>query len=308
VLKEHWQNSPDGLLCTEVLLYYLSRIEEQMADHQITKPNLFISHASSDGEFATVLQSEIQKVFADGINVFCTSSPGAIGASSDWLSKIEERLNSAQAVIAIVTPVSIERPWLWFEVGASWLRARKNELAIYPLCAPEIDFNDLPAPLDRLQALSMGKAIDLKLLFEGLIQQFGFGKISSFRATNISKRIPKYSNVKLNEIDLQERSLYSGEYTGYSDAELMEILITNYFSPEFHNITSYTAIYNNREENIYNGKLIHFRKVDQRLNLPPGTAKRLLVETAKGFGLEPELLSENIVRFQPTEDFSQKYL
>lgn len=269
---------------------------------------MFISHASSDGEFATVLQSEIQKFFADGVNVFCTSSPGAISASSDWLGKIEENLNTAQAVIVIVTPVSIERPWLWFEVGASWLRARKNELAIYPLCAPEVDFNDLPSPLDRLQALSMGKAIDLKLLFEGLIQQFGFGKISSFRASNISKRIPKYSNVKLNEIDIQERSLYSGEYSGYSDEELMEILVTNYFTPEFHNKIDYPSLYQEREKNIYNGKLVHFRKIDQKYNLPPGTSKRLLVETAKGFGLEPELLKENIVRFKSTKGFKEDYL
>jgi hypothetical protein len=74
-----------------------------VADHQIEKPNLFISHASSDGQFADVLKNEIEKVFADGVNVFCTSSAGAIGASSDWLQSIEHRLDIAQAVIAIVT-------------------------------------------------------------------------------------------------------------------------------------------------------------------------------------------------------------
>lgn len=278
-----------------------------MTDHHIKKSNLFISHASSDGEFASVLQAEIQKVFADGINVFCTSSPGAIGASVDWLKTIEEKLNSAQAVIVIVTPVSIERPWLWFEVGASWLRARKDEVAIYPLCAPEIDFNDLPSPLDRLQALSMGKVIDLKLLFEGLIKQFGFGKISSFRGSNITKRIPKYKNVKPHEIDLQERVLYSGEYSGYVDEELKEILITEYFTPQLNDKTNYPNITQGREKNIYNGKLIHFRQIDKRFNLPPGTAKRLLVDTAKDFGLIPSLLKENIVRFKPTKEFAKDY-
>ena len=95
-----------------------------MSDHRIEKPNLFISHASSDGQFANVLKSEIEKVFADGVNVFCTSATGAIGPATDWLSSIEQRLDVAQAVIVLVTPLSIERPWLWFEVGASWLRGR----------------------------------------------------------------------------------------------------------------------------------------------------------------------------------------
>lgn len=278
-----------------------------MTDHQINKPKLFISHATSDGEFAQVLQTEITKVFADGIDVFCTSSPGGIEPSKDWLASIEEKLDNAQAVIVIVTPVSIERPWLWFEVGASWLRARKDQTAIYPLCAPEITLSELPSPLDRLQALSMGKAQDLKLLFEGLIKQFGFGKISSFRASNISKRIPKYKNVKLNDIDIQERSLYSGEYTGYSDEELKEIIHSEYISKAAHEILDYPALYTKRESSIYRGKLIHFRKFDKDLKLPPGTAKRLLIEAALDYGLETLTLHDNVVRFQPTKEFKEKY-
>ena len=44
-------------------------------DHKIQKPNLFISHAASDGLFARILEAELRKVFADGVDVFCTSSP-----------------------------------------------------------------------------------------------------------------------------------------------------------------------------------------------------------------------------------------
>lgn len=279
-----------------------------MTDHQIKKPNLFISHAASDGEFANVLKTEIEKVFADGVNVFCTSTSGAINASADWLQTIESRLSAAQAVIVIVTPLSIERPWLWFEVGASWLRARSNELAIYPLCAPEIDFSDLPSPLNRLQALSLGKAIDLKLLFEGLIKQFGFGKISVFKASNITKRIPKYSNVKIKEVDLSERALYSGKYSGYSDEELSEVLKTSLLQQEIENIVNYSSLYTKRESNLYRGKLIHFREIDKHLDLPPGTSKRLLIKVAQSYGLETELSKDNIVRFRPTEWFKKEYM
>jgi len=52
-------------------------------EHEIMKPNLFISHATSDGEFATTVKQEIDKVFANGINVFCTSSPGTITVGND---------------------------------------------------------------------------------------------------------------------------------------------------------------------------------------------------------------------------------
>ena len=132
-----------------------------MTDHEIAKPNLFISHAASDGEFANAVKQEVEKVFAHGVNVFCTSSPGALVVGTHWLTDIENKLESAQAVIAIVTPVSIESTWLWFEIGATWGKGRSGDCRIYPLCAPEINLSELPSPLDRLQALSMGKAQDL---------------------------------------------------------------------------------------------------------------------------------------------------
>lgn len=273
-----------------------------MTNHEIKKPTLFISHATSDGEFAEAVRQEIDKVFANGINIFSTSSPGAIPAGNDWLNDIENRLNSAQAIIAIVTPVSIERPWLWFEIGATWLNGRKGDCRIYPLCAQEINLSELPEPLSRLQALSLGKATDLKLLFEGLIKQFGFGNISSFRASNITKRIPKYKNVKVKDVDLGDRAFYSGKYTGYSDEELEEIIDTEIFYRNNNQVRGWDTdlligTYG-REDRIELGKLIHYRQVDKQLELPPGTAKRLLILVAERYNLEPYQKTENVVRFK----------
>lgn len=168
-------------------------------------------------------------------------------------------------------------------------------------------FGELPSPLDRLQALSMGKAIDLKLLFEGLISQFGFGKISSFKASNIQKRIPKYSTVKISDSDMAARSFYRGKYSGYSDEDLSEVLRTDFFQPEAQKAlqwSTYSAkpLYSQREDHAYNGKLLHYRQIDDELQLPPGTSKRLLISLAHEYGLVPGLQTENVVRFNPTDE------
>jgi TIR domain-containing protein len=279
-----------------------------MTNHEIKKPTLFISHATSDSEFAEAVKQEIHKVFANGINVFSTSSPGAIPTGNDWLNDIENRLNTAQAIIAIITPVSIERPWLWFEIGATWLNGRKGDCRIYPLCVQEINLSELPEPLSRLQALSLGRATDLKLLFDALIKQFGFGNIASFRATNVTKRIPKYKNVKVKDVDLGERAFYSGKYTGYSDEELEEIIDTELFYS--HDSTpielTWPSSVLGREDEIRLGKLLHFRQVDKDLELPPGTAKRLLVTVAGRYNLVPYQLTENVVGFQGAESTKKR--
>ena len=186
-----------------------------------------------------------------------------------------------------MTPVSIERPWLWFEIGASWSKGRSDECKIYPVCAPEIGLGDLPSPLDRLQALSLGKGADLKLLFRSLINQFRFGKISSLPTTNITRQIPKYKDVTVSDVDSNERVSYTGPYLGYSDVEIMEVIITRLFEPDEERFRAYSSLYTQREDIIHNGKLIHFHDVDRTLSLPPGSARRLLNTVAEMYGLFP---------------------
>jgi hypothetical protein len=271
-----------------------------MTNTPIIKPTIFISHATTDAEFANAVKQELAKVFADGVTVFCTSSPGTIGFGEDWLAVVERNLAIAKAIVAIVTPVSIERPWLWFELGATWSKGRTGDCRIYPLCAKEVDVSDVPPPLDRLQALSMGKSADLRLLFQQLIDQFGFGRLASFRPTNITNRIPKYKDVKVKEEDLNQRTLYSGRYTGYADEELREVIDTEVFYADTP--TGLGALLEesagDRESRIRNGKLIHFRELDRRLQLPPGTSRRLLNSVAERYGLAPDFETENLVRYR----------
>ena len=264
-------------------------------DHKIAKPVVFISHASSDAPFANAVMAEIQKVFASGIDVFCTSSPGAIMVGRDWLSGIEENLAVAKAVIAIVTPTSIERPWLWFEIGATWSKGRGGECSIYPLCAREVDISDLPSPLDRLQALSLGKATDLKMLFEALINQFGFGNIKSFKATNIMSRVPKYNQIQVNPVDQEERVFYTGEYKGYTDDELRDVLKEKFVDREWldHSYGLQSSLFHNR--------LVHYREIDKRMDLPVGTTKRHLTSLMAEYDYVPLKETINTVRFVPDD-------
>jgi hypothetical protein len=104
---------------------------------------------------------------------------------------------------------------------------------IYPLCVAEINLGELPEPLGRLQALSLGKAEHIKLFFSTLVEQFGFGSMKGFKATTIKSRLPKYGDLKVAEVDVASGTLYSGPYAGYSDEELQEVLVDNFVEPEW---------------------------------------------------------------------------
>jgi hypothetical protein len=268
------------------------------------KQVIFFSHASTDKTVANILKQEIEAVFDDGVEVFVSSIPGSIEPGSDWLDRIQKKLNDATIVIVLITPISINRPWIWFEIGASWLKMIEKERNIYPLCAPEIDLGSLPEPLSRLQALSLGKTDDIKSFFKSLRNVFGFGETKDLKIPRIKSDLQKaWSQLKIDEKDLDVGTIYTGPYHGYSDDELQEIISQDFFVP---NLEQDELLMSSIIDKITipTGKLLHFNRIDEEFQLPPGTAKRLLIEVAARFNLRPAKQWENSVMF--TDQVSRK--
>ncbi|MBC6938061.1 MAG: toll/interleukin-1 receptor domain-containing protein [Chloroflexi bacterium] len=111
----------------------LKRKQETMSE----KPVIFISHATTDNPIVDILKTQIEQVFAHGIAVFASSVLGVIRPGRSWLDEIKNNLEVARAVIVVVTPVSLNRPWIWFEVGASWSKMESDSRRIFPCSDPQ---------------------------------------------------------------------------------------------------------------------------------------------------------------------------
>jgi hypothetical protein len=262
----------------------------------IAKPTVFLSHAATDQPVAQVIHDEIGRIFANGVTVYASSVPGVVKPGQDWLASIRDHLAAATAVIVIVTPVSINRPWIWFEVGASWSKMEQHQNAILPLVYG-VEKDDLPEPLKRLQAMSLSKASETKEVFQTLVTNFGFGNMKGFRHGAIKQRLPKYGDLEVAELDIESGTLYTGPYQGYSDGELSDVIEEGLVRPEWRD-------WENRFVRpfgtmLFAGEIIHFRAVDEELDLPPGTAKRLLPRVvSKGFyPAEVYRRTQNTIRF-----------
>lgn len=263
----------------------------------IEKPTVFLSHAVTDAPIAKVLHDEINRIFANGVTVYASSVPGVVKPGEDWLESIRSNLYEAHAVIVVVTPVSINRPWIWFEVGASWSRMLEGRGHILPVCVPEIDKGDLPEPLGRLQAMSLGSASETRLVFQNLVDHFGFGNLKGYRHNNVKAKLPKYGELKVAESDLRSGTIYSGPYEGYTDDELAEVIDEVLVLPEWRRWErAYDPTWRSM---FFTGSLVHFRALDEKLQLPPETSKRLLVEVTTGrYPAKVDQLTENTVRFR----------
>jgi hypothetical protein len=96
--------------------------------------------------------------------VFVASQPGHIRTGDKWLNVIEEKLSAGDAYVILLTPSSIERPWLWFETGSVWFSNKR----ILPILAGGLPIQRVPFPLSARQIQNLEKEDQLQQFFREL--------------------------------------------------------------------------------------------------------------------------------------------
>jgi hypothetical protein len=115
--------------------------------------NIFISLTHSDTEIAQAIHYVLSTLFDHHIKVdFSTSKEieSGIKPGEDWIAWIEDQVKTCDFVLALMTPTSVRKPWVLWELGAVYgaAAAMKSQSArkIRPLLY-RIRDDDIPAPL-----------------------------------------------------------------------------------------------------------------------------------------------------------------
>src|SRR5687768_4676532 len=98
---------------------------------------VFISHATADKWLAMVLCAKIE---AAGAKTFRDDRD--INGGDDIPDAIREAITRADEMVVLLTPASVNRPWVLMEVGAAWQRGIRI-VAI----RQHIEFEPIPAML-----------------------------------------------------------------------------------------------------------------------------------------------------------------
>jgi len=113
-----------------------------------------ISHASEDAEIAHHVAAMISRSSLKQVDAWFSSDRsdgGGFQPGDRWLDVLRERLAHSAAVIALLTPHSINRPWIYFESGIGAARA---DLEVMPVLVG-LGMSDLGFPLATYQAYQL---------------------------------------------------------------------------------------------------------------------------------------------------------
>lgn len=183
---------------------------------------IFISHANEDAALAEIIKTQIDNVFEKKINVFVSSIAGTIRPGSDWFDNILCNLKGNNAFIVLVTPYSEKRPFVWFEIGFSWFRRLKKNCEIYAICAPPINHGNLPEPLCRLQAVSLGDEKQTEAFFLELTQQFDLGNLENLEFSKIQDSLPTYPPQITQTGNIDTKAVGFDDFDGADEAEVSD--------------------------------------------------------------------------------------
>lgn len=144
---------------------------------------IFLSHIHEEKELALLIKQALEKEFSGLMEVFVSSDGASIPAGVNFLTKIEDGLVNCVGAIYLISPISVKRNWVNFELGAVWVRnimsIRSTDIGIpaIPICHSGISPVALPSPLNNLNAIQGNQASQLEFAFRSLQRVVGGEKV-----------------------------------------------------------------------------------------------------------------------------------
>ena len=113
---------------------------------------VFISHIHEEAALGAVVSSCIKDAFhARSVTTFLSGDAQDLPAGRKWIEVIEQELDQAAVVVALLSPASLRRPWVNIELGAAWIKHRH----IIPLCHSDLRVGDLPRPFGDFHGVGL---------------------------------------------------------------------------------------------------------------------------------------------------------
>jgi len=114
---------------------------------------VFVSHGSSDSWVAAQIARSIHDT---GASTFLDESDIPKGAN--FKERIHEEIKKSRELVALFTPWSSKRSWVWVEIGAAWSQEKPVVAVFYGMGATDLDQSGQgKAILDDINVLEINK-------------------------------------------------------------------------------------------------------------------------------------------------------
>ncbi len=128
---------------------------------------IFLSYSIKEAKLAEHLRNSIYNAFDGNVTFYFANED--ILAGEKWKQNLQEALRDCDAILSILTPQYIERPWAYIEWSAFWLANKTS----YILLTDEIQVKDIVEPMKDSQTTRLFVEEDVKKLIKAIAKASG---------------------------------------------------------------------------------------------------------------------------------------
>lgn len=188
------------------------------------KKRFFISHFDGDKRIADLIAGSLRRVSLTQIDPWYSSddSPGkGIKPGGIWFNEIVNKINESSALIAILTPNSINRPWIYFECGIA--QALEN-CEVIPVCIG-ISRDNIPTPLSLYQVYQLSDINSFRDFLGKLLTKYEVIFDEEMAQPILERAISEIGQIKFEETEVNPKLReVIQDLKGYFDKRFIEVL------------------------------------------------------------------------------------
>jgi hypothetical protein len=116
----------------------------------------FLSHAAADDWVARQISDRIKRAGFE-----CFVAPFDIVGGDEWDERIRNELSDSTALIALLTPVALSRPFVWVEIGHAWVAHKPLVCVLYGLTSRDLrEQPEVPPLILSYQHIDINRELD----------------------------------------------------------------------------------------------------------------------------------------------------
>jgi tetratricopeptide (TPR) repeat protein len=152
---------------------------------------IFISHTVADLAIAEAIQDALETLFGARAVTVAYSSSRELGSGvrfgEDWFQWIGQQVRTAAVTLVLLTPASVQKPWVLWEAGAVYGAALTDPDGALRRVRPiafQVAMDDVPSPLQSSHAhIARGDNYsDVKLILNEFVEEFSTSNAATIRA------------------------------------------------------------------------------------------------------------------------------
>ncbi len=128
---------------------------------------IFISHTTLDQPIAERIMRELNNAFQGNVRLYLAHL-GILGGD-DWREELVKNLHANDAVISLLSPEAVQKPWIYVEWSHFWVQNKK----FYVLKTGNLNNDDIFEPMLTRQVTNLHDKVSVRGLVEAIARDCG---------------------------------------------------------------------------------------------------------------------------------------